>query len=284
MTPPTRSSTNSSANPSANPTATPSTLAYESLGAGMHTVVFVHGFTQTGNSWRAIAEHILATTNDVRCVLVDLPGHGGSSNISGDLPHTAQMLVSTATEVAGDASRVSYVGYSLGARVVLQAVVDFPAVIHCAVVVSGNAGIDDAADRAQRVIADEALARRVLQIGTDAFLSEWLAQPLFAGLTLDQAQLADRGRNTATGLADSLRRCGQGNQHPLWSDLASSTVPLLAIAGARDHKYAALAQRLATNGTRNEPRIIPNVGHSAHIEDAASVTQEIAYWITKPTA
>ena len=50
----------------------------------------------------------------------------------------------------------------------------------------------------------------------DRFLDEWLAQPLFAGLTLDDGARADRLTNTPEGLASSLRLAGTGAQGSLW--------------------------------------------------------------------
>ena len=56
-----------------------------------------------------------------------------------------------------------------------------PTLVDGLVLVGATAGIDDAAERAARRAADEALADRLERDGVDAFLDEWLASPLFAG-------------------------------------------------------------------------------------------------------
>ena len=254
-----------------------SELGHERIGPGADRIVLLHGFTQSRDVWRDVAEHIVADLPTTHCLLVDLPGHGESSSVSADLTTAARLL----TELGGPST---YVGYSLGGRVVLQAMVDHPHAVQRAVVVSATAGIDDANDRQQRATADDALAERLERIGIDAFLDEWLAQPIFRDLPVDSAQLATRRKNTVTGLADSLRRCSQGRQYPLWHALAQARQPLLAVAGSRDAKYVALARRLATTAPQGTLRIVDGAGHSVVLERPSDLADEIVYWITNPSA
>ena len=231
----------------------------------------VHGFTQTRASWRQSARSLVSTLPDTNCLLVDLPGHGQSSTVSADLAESARLLA-----VVG--GRAMYVGYSLGARVVLQLMADQPDVVLAAVAVSGTAGIADDAERTIRASADDELARRIEAIGVAAFLREWLAQPLFASLSPAQAMVDERLTNTAAGLADSLRRCGQGRQRPLWNELSAFDRPCLAVAGARDLKYVELARRLAGVVRHGSLAIIPECGHSVNSECPAELAAEIANW------
>ena len=231
----------------------------------------VHGFTQTRASWRQSAGSLVSTLPDTNCLLVDLPGHGQSSTVSADLAESARLLA-----VVG--GRAMYVGYSLGARVVLQLMADQPDVVLAAVAVSGTAGIADDAERTIRASADDELARRIEAIGVAAFLREWLAQPLFASLSPAQAMVDERLTNTAAGLADSLRRCGQGRQRPLWNELSAFDQPCLAVAGARDLKYVELARRLAGVVRHGSLAVIPECGHSVNSECPAELAAEIANW------
>ena len=84
------------------------------------------------------------------------------------------------------------------------------------------AGIADRRERAARVDADEVLAGRVERDGVDAFLSFWLAQPMFATVPEDAPGLADRRRLTPDYLAACLRRLGAGVMEPAWDDSRSS--------------------------------------------------------------
>lgn len=252
-------------------TSAPTHLANETIGSGAQRIVLVHGFTQTRASWRDIAERISSFLPDTHCLLVDLPGHGGSSAISGDLPQTARMLAATG-------GVATYMGYSLGARVVLQLAVDHPNIATAAVSISGTAGIEDSDERKQRCESDDALASRIETLGVEAFIREWLAQPLFAGLDAAQAQVSERLTNSTRGLADSLRRCGQGRQQPFWEALTNYEHPLLAIAGTRDTKYVALARRLAVTARHGSLALINDCGHSVNAERPRELVDEIVAW------
>ena len=250
-------------------------LPCESLGDGTDIVVFAHGFTQTRSAWRPVATELVRLSTNVRCVLVDLPGHGDAGTRDSDLHEAASALVATA-------GRAHYVGYSLGARVVLAAALHHSAVVRSVVSVSGTAGIEDADERERRRRSDAQLAERIIDVGVDAFLDEWLAQPLFADLPHDRALIDDRRVNTARGLASSLARCGQGAVAPMWNELATCTTPLLAIAGTRDQKFTSLARRMATIAPRGALALINGAGHSVHLEQPEAVARELSYWINTP--
>ena len=252
-------------------------LAHEVIGDGPHPLVFVHGFTQTRTSWRTVAQTVVAGVPASRAMLIDLPGHGESQQVAADIAESARLV----TECGGQAT---YIGYSLGARVVLHALINQPKAVQRAVVISGTAGLATPAERDERVTADELLAQRIEAIGVEAFVDEWLALPLFADVPLAANQRRERLTNTAQGLATSLRRCGQGTQTPLWNELAQITTPLLAIAGSLDAKYVAHARRLATTAPQATLRIIPDAGHATHLVAPQLVADEIIHWITNPTA
>ena len=242
-----------------------------------NTMVLVHGFTQTGDSWIPFLQHLAPLLPETRFIVVDLPGHGSSTAIRADLSETAELLVSTA-------GRATYVGYSLGARVVLHAALAHPeSVVGCGLI-SGTAGIDDDAERAARRSSDDLLAQRIRTIGTASFIDEWLAQPLFAHLTAAQAGRAARISNTEDGLAASLQLCGTGTQLPLWHRLDTLAMPLLAIAGALDTKFVALARRMAVLAPQSRLEIIANAGHSPHLEQPAALATVLHHWMTSPRA
>ena len=136
---------------------------------------------------------------------------------------------------------------------------------------SATAGIDDEGERAARRASDDALAATIERDGVEAFLSRWLAQPMFAALASDHAVRNDRLRNTASGLASSLRLAGTGAQEPLWSQLSELTMPVDVVAGGRDAKFVALGQRLAaTIGSNATFETIGDAGHAAHLEQPAA--------------
>ena len=98
----------------------------------------------------------------------------------------------------GDAGGTgTYVGYSMGGRVSLHAALAHPDAVERLVLIGATAGIDDPDERAARREADDRLADHIEAVGVPAFIDEWLANPLFAGLTEATALRSDRLRNTA---------------------------------------------------------------------------------------
>ena len=247
-------------------------LGAEQLGADDRPrIVFVHGFTQTAESWKPIAEHFVAH-RDIQAIVVDLPGHGRSTHVRADLRRIADMLAQTGRNAV-------YVGYSLGGRACLHLAVMYPHLVRRLVLVGANPGIDDDEERAERRASDDALAGRILELGVPAFLAEWSAMPLFGGHPLPDAELADRGRNTPEGLANSLRMAGTGAQGSLWPRLRELAMPVLALAGAEDEKFVAIAEQVAMLAPRGDFASIAGAAHAAHQQQPEAVVAAIDQWL-----
>ena len=239
----------------------------------MSRFAFLHGFTQTGESWRpflgALGTICPEAVTDPMCP--DLAGHGSDPDGRADLWECARRV----TERAGQAV---YVGYSMGGRVALHCAIAHPDAVRGLVLVSATAGIDDPDERLARRRSDEALADRIESIGVQAFLDEWLAQPMFAGLDATRADRDARLANSATGLANSLRHAGTGTQEHLWTRLGEIHVPVLVIAGAADDKFATIARRLAASLPSATLAVIDDAGHGTHLEAPGACAEAICSW------
>lgn len=210
---------------------------------------------------------ILAGTNEL--LTVDLPGHGENSPIAASLPDTANLLAEvlpTEPFVLG--------GYSFGGRVALHLALAYPERVRALVLVSATRGIEDPGERHARRERDEALAARIKMIGTEAFLDEWLAQPLFDGLANDPQERATRSHD-ANGLATSLRLAGTGTQEWLGPRLASLTMPVLTLAGTRDDKFSLEASAIASTVPTGSVTFIDQAGHTAHVERPRETAEAI---------
>ena len=191
----------------------------------MVDLILLHGFTQTGRSWQPIA-HALA--GRYRSLAPDLPGHG---DFAERRPASFAACDAYLRALAG--GPLTLVGYSMGGRIALHAALSLGPIVERLVLIGASPGIADAAERAERAAADAALADRIESLGIEAFVREWGAQPLFAGMPRGVAELAeeDRLRNTAPGLAAALRGLGTGVMPPLWERLGELTMPGRARGG-----------------------------------------------------
>jgi 2-succinyl-6-hydroxy-2,4-cyclohexadiene-1-carboxylate synthase len=232
-------------------------------------VAFVHGFTQTRESWVQLLTHL---PDLYSYVTVDAPGHGESSQVSGDLDESADQIVATV-------GHAMYCGYSMGARMCLHAALAHPTTVTGLVLISGTAGIDDDAGRDERRQSDRALAQHILEIGVDRFIDEWLAQPMFKNVPRDDHDRTLRKANTASGLANSLIATGTGSQLPLWDRLNELRMPVLIIAGANDNKFVALAERLQQSIASSQLAIVAGAGHAVHYEQPSVVASLLEHWL-----
>ncbi len=236
--------------------------------------VLAHGFTQTARSWGVLERLIHARVPIAETVAVDLPGHG-------DAPPPADCdLWASAALLTNAGGSATYVGYSMGGRVALHAGLTRPDAVQRLILIGATAGIDDPDERRSRRDADEQLADHIEVVGVPRFVDEWLTNPLFRGLTEATALRTDRLRNTTAGLASSLRATGTGTQTPLWNRLGEIQCPTLVLVGQHDAKFTELGQRLVDGIADAELVVVPDAGHSVHLEQPDATADAIVTWAT----
>lgn len=95
------------------------------------TIVLVHGWAMHAGIWREFAKEL---AQQYRVVLVDLPGHGRSENIdSFTLERVTAELVKAIPE-----ENCCWLGWSLGATVVLDMAVRYPERVSSLILLAGN--------------------------------------------------------------------------------------------------------------------------------------------------
>lgn len=246
-------------------------LSSQMLGPSMNSsrLVLAHGFTQNSRCWGDFGDRC-ARSFDARAV--DLPGHGWSGYDDADLTRAGRLVV----EAGGPAH---YLGYSMGGRMLLHAALqDTLGEIRSLILVGATAGIESEAERAERRVKDDRLAARVLEIGTPAFVNEWLQNPMFAGLTPETSHQVKRYENAPDGLAASLRNRGTGSQASLWGHLHQLRMPVLVIAGTADQKFTEIGQRMVESIGSNARFVNIDGGHAVHLENPAVTAAVVASW------
>jgi 2-succinyl-6-hydroxy-2,4-cyclohexadiene-1-carboxylate synthase len=244
-------------------------LASKEWGEG-DPIVLVHGFTQSSQAWEALAARLAARYH---VVAVDAPGHGGSAGVRADLWESGTRI----GEVGGPAT---YVGYSMGGRMVLHVALRRPDLVRRLVLVSATAGMDSAEERAARRASDEEIAQRIERDGIEAFVAWWLERPLFATLSRQAAAIDSRMGGTVEGLASNLRLTGTGQQEPTWDRLHQLAMPVLVMAGALDRPYVARAERMVgAIGANATLAIVEGAGHACHLERPDAWLSALEGWL-----
>ncbi len=212
-------------------------------------MLFIPGFMQRGDAWRPVAELL---PERYPSTMLDHDEHSFEGRIREIEQSGAEVLV----------------GYSLGGRLALRAALRSPQSFSAVVLVGSTAGIEEVPLRVARADADEKLASWMEAMPIEDIVGLWERQPLFADQpdALVEAQRPGRLSHDPRSLALLLRTAGQGVLEPVWHELRSLELPLLAIAGARDDGYSRAAKRIASTAPKARAAIVENAGHAPHLQ------------------
>lgn len=243
--------------------------------------VVLHGFTGS-----AAAMVPLTSRLPDPVLSLDLPGHGAGPISSDPADYTMAAAVAGVIDATVHLERFALVGYSLGGRVALNVALAHPDRIAALALIGARAGIDDPAERAERIAADEALADRIESEGIEWFAEYWADHPLFATQrnrlsAQQQAELrAQRLACDPRGLARSLRGMGAGATEPVGSRLGELSMPCALIVGAEDAKFAAIAYQMARVIPHAQVRLIPDTGHASHLEASDATADAVVQCVS----
>lgn len=237
----------------------------------------LHGFLGGGSDW----DTVFATGKAARSIhavdwLAELGAAAPSwSQIAARV--NAWALSVGAPRAALEKSRRILVGYSLGGRVAMHALLASPAQWSGAVIVAANPGLRSVAEREQRLTHDREWARSFRTEAWDAVIADWNAQSVFAG---EAAPMARRESVAAREAAvAALERFSLARQDDLRPALRRLALPVLWVAGARDTKYVTLMRECAALNSRFRYAEVPGAGHRAPWTGAAYFEMVVRDWI-----
>ena len=240
--------------------------------------VVLHGFTGSAAAMAPLTSRLPGPV-----LALDLPGHGHGPIPDDPAAYTMAAAVAGVVSATAHLERFALVGYSMGGRVALHVALACPDRVAALALIGARAGIDDPAERAERIAADVALADRIESEGIEWFADYWADRTLFATqrhrLSLEQQAELRSQRLTCDprGLALSLRGMGAGAVEPIGCRLGEVPMPCALIAGADDAKFAAIAHDMALAIPQADVCRIPDAGHATHLEapdsTAAAVIQ-----------
>lgn len=240
-------------------------------------VIALHGF---GLGPASFADVAAALPFELRAP--ELAGHGDSPAQSFD-----DVVSSVVELVLAQHRRPVLWGYSLGARIALEVVLQTPqAPLAGLVLESGTAGIAHERERDTRRLLDESRARALESDGVDAFFRDWDAQPLFASISarddVKARRQALRTRHDAKRLAAALRAFSPGQRRPLHAKLPRIAVPTLLIAGADDVRFVNEARALQAISS-SSLALLAGCGHAPHLEDPLAVAAALTSFVQERT-
>lgn len=270
------------------PTFAAQTLTYHyRVADGNDTLLLLHGFTGSAQNWSWLETSIAGKQG---IVAIDLPGHGLSDAPSDPssyaMPTVARDVVALLDHQ--DLERAHLLGYSMGGRLALYLALHYPDRWRSLVLESASPGLASRRERAARVAQDEALANFIEEQGIEAFVGYWENLPLFASQrrlppAVREAHRAARLRNRTEGLSNSLRGMGTGVQPSLWPRLQQIAMPTLLIVGGMDEKFVSIARQMGALMPEVDLQIIPDAGHTVHLEQPEQFAALITAWLARQT-
>lgn len=233
-------------------------LHVEHKGAGPG-LALLHGWGFHSGIWQPLVERLTA---HFRVTLVDLPGHGRSNSLpQGD------RLEAVAEAVAAVApSNASWLGWSLGGLVALQAAINYPEQVNKLVLIAATPRFVAAPDW-PATIAPEALTRLI-----NAFKENPAAA--LKRFVLLQLRGSERAKEVARMLFDQLTLSTCANKgsdsglallkdSDLRANLSAVSCPTLLIMGERDPLVPASAGHwMMSRLQQAQVCIIPRAGHA----------------------
>lgn len=244
------------------------------------TLHCLHGTFQGPGVWNGLAKR-LARRLDVplRVVAEDVEPPSAGGLRAWARAFCRRIREATETSLA-DAPR-ALLGYSLGGRLAMQALLTCPDSWVAAVLVAAHPGDSDPAVRAEVRSRDAAWASRC-RIGEpwEQLLADWDAQPVFGG----HPNLAPRLPETLDGnrcarMFEEFSRAGQADLRPALA--AARLPPVLYVTGRDDPRYPTLGDELAAAvpGLRHET--VEGAGHRVPWDRPEEFDERVARFLSR---
>lgn len=150
-------------------------------------------------------------------------------------------------------------GYSLGGRLALHALINKPNAWSGAIIVSAHLGLDDAEAQKRRYEQDLEWAKRFETEKWEKLMTSWNNQKVFQGDSFAfNRQEDDFSREK---LSQALRLWSLGLQKNLKKCVEELEIPLLFVAGENDERIKKQYTSLLLKHLHSKVLIVPNAGH-----------------------
>lgn len=169
------------------------------------------------------------------------------------------------------------IGYSLGGRLAIHALIQCPSLWSSAVLISAHPGMKTQLEKHMRLEEDKQWAQRFKMEPWDRLMRAWNSREVFSGYDpIFERKEADYSRET---LASMLNQFSLGKQEDLSSQISDLPFPILWASGAHDSRYAEISATISLKHELSKVWIVPNAGHRIPWEVPEAFQLQLIQWI-----
>lgn len=150
-------------------------------------------------------------------------------------------------------------GYSLGGRLAIHALLDQPTQWLGGIIVSSNPGLKNSDEKSIRLQQDVRWAERFEKESWSSVLKAWNQQSVFAGISSPLPR--HENQFDRQHLAQLLKVFSLGHQEDLTTSLSKLPIPILWIYGKFDTKFQNLSKNLSFSHPKSRVEFIEGAAH-----------------------
>lgn len=168
-------------------------------------------------------------------------------------------------------------GYSLGGRLAMHALLQRPDLWWAAIIVSAHPKL--LSNREERLKSDEEWAMRFESEPWDSLIEAWNGNDVFCNA---ESPFERKERDySRSELADILRYWSLAHQEDLSDQISQLNIPILWVAGENDSRYAAQAKEMKLRHPNSKIWISPQTGHRVPWESQKLFCEQLNFFLEK---
>lgn len=148
-------------------------------------------------------------------------------------------------------------GYSMGARLCMHALLENSNLFKAMVLISGNPGLQTQQERKERLAVDHLWAKRFQKESWETLMCAWNSRSVFSTTTITRYE-KDYCRSS---LSSALINWSLAHQVDFSLELERASFPILWITGKLDKAYSNRLKTLKFSHPLSQGKIIPSSGH-----------------------
>jgi 3-oxoadipate enol-lactonase len=239
-------------------------------------IIFLHAMAGSGTAW---APQMRALSKSHRCIAWDMPGFGGSADLT-DAAGMDEMVAALANFVTADLGlhQADFVGLSVGGMILQHFAYAHPDLARSISILDSSPRFGHGGDMKPAEFVEPVLAQ-LKEATVEAFSDGMVRAITGASVSeaADQEAITAMCRARPSGLALAANLIGA---HDALDKLSAITCPTLVMAGAEDGETPpAYTYEIATRIPGAQVTIVPNAGHIVNLENPDAVNARLAFFL-----